>query len=257
MASVGCADTLLGGLKAITISDSMQWFGMLLGGLLLLYYRFRYLGYGRVKAGIHTVIHSRTAHLNSIGSAKDAVPFATIFTGMLLVNLYYWGMEQFIMQQALAAKSLKEGQKGFALACTGKLISPLLLNIPCLIAVHLYTDLESTVSVFPRLVRDVMPPVLSGFIAAGIFGAPLNTFNAGFNRSAPLFVINLYVPWKKEKNKKPDDRQLLKAGKKFHVGVALMGICIAPFILFFKGGLYSYIQLFSSVFSDPGFTLFS
>ncbi len=255
IAAVGCAYTLLGGLKAITISDSMQGFGMLLGGLLLLYYGFRYLGHGSVKAGIHTVIHSRTAHLNSIGSAKDAVPFATIFTGMLLVNLYYWGMEQFIMQQALAAKSLKEGQKGFALACTGKLISPLLLNIPGLIAVHLYTDMESTVAVFPRLVRDVMPPVLSGFIAAVIFGAALSTFNAGLNSSATLFVMNLYGPWKKEKNKTADDRQLVKAGKIFQVGVALMGICIAPFILFFKGGFYSYIQLVSSFFSVPVFTI--
>jgi len=255
IAGVGCLYTLLGGLKAITISDSMQGLGMLLGGLLLPYYGFKYLGHGSVANGIGIVLHSGTAHLNSIGSAKDAVPFGTIFTGMLLVNLYYWGMEQFIMQQALASKSLREGQKGITLACAGKIISPLLLNIPGLIAVHLYAGMNDTVAVFPRLVRDVMPPVMTGFIAAIIFGAALSTFNAGLNSSATLFVMNLYSPWKKAAGKLPDERKLVRTGKIFQVGVALMGICIAPFIMFFKGGFYSYIQLVSSFFSVPVFTI--
>jgi SSS family solute:Na+ symporter len=255
IACIGCLYSLLGGLKAITISDSVQGLGMLVGGLLLPYYGFKYLGHGSVAGGINTVLHSHTEHLNSIGTAKDSVPFGTIFTGMLLVNLYYWGMEQFIMQQALASKSLKEAQKGIALACVGKLISPLLLNVPGLIAVHLYANMEVTASVFPRLVGDVMPPLAAGFIAAVVFGAALSTFNAAINSSATLFIMNLYGPWKESAGKKLSERQLVKTSKLFQIGVTLLGVFIAPFIMFFKGGFYTYIQLASSFFSIPVFTI--
>ncbi|HEX9510412.1 MAG TPA: solute:sodium symporter family transporter [Puia sp.] len=255
IAVIGCLYSLLGGLKAITISDSVQGLGMIAGGLLLPYYGFKYLGHGSVTAGIHTVLHSHTEHLNAIGSAKDSVPFGTIFTGMLLVNLYYWGMEQFIIQQALAAKSLEQGQKGIALACVGKLVSPLLLNIPGLIAVHLYVHMENTAAVFPRLVGDVMPPLWAGFIAAIVFGAALSTFNAGLNSSATLFIMNLYAPWKRAKDEKTNERHLLRTSKWFQIIITLMGIGIAPFIMFFKGGFYTYIQKASSFFSIPVFTI--
>ena len=248
IACIGCLYTLLGGFKAISISDSVQGLGMVLGGLLLPYFGFRYLGHGSVLAGIRTVFHSQTGHLNAIGSAGDQVPFSTIFTGMFLVNLYYWGMEQYIMQDALAARNLEQGQKGIALACVGKLLAPLMLNIPGLIALHVYAHLDDTASVFPRLVGDVMPPLWAGFIVAVVFGGALSTFNAGLNSSATLFIMNLY-------HRKADGRRLIRTGKLFQIAVTLLGVGIAPFIMFFKGGFYTYIQKVSSFFSIPVFTI--
>ncbi len=252
---VGCLYTLLGGLKAITISDTMLGFGMLIGGLLLPYYGFRFLGNGSVLTGINTVLHTHTEHLNSIGGPKDAVPFSTIFTGMLLVNLYYWGMEQYIIQEALASKSLEAGQKGIALACVGKLVSPLLLNIPGLIALHLYLKMENTAAVFPRLTSDVLPPVAAGFLAAIVFGAAISTFNAGLNSSGTLFIMNLLKPWKAKHNKPLNEAKQIRSGMVFQILVTLMGICIAPLIMFFKGGFYTYIQMVASFFSVPVFTI--
>jgi SSS family solute:Na+ symporter len=251
----GSLYSLLGGLKAITISDSVQGLGMLLGGLLLPYYGFKYLGHGSVAAGIHTVFGSHKEHLNAIGTRNDAVPFGTLFTGMLLVNLYYWGMEQFIVQEALASKSLAASQKGIALACVGKLMSPLLLNIPGLIAVHLYTHLDNTATVFTRLAGDVLPPVAAGFIAAIVFGAAIGTFNAGLNSSGTLYIMNLYKPWKDAHRKEVNERQLVRVSKRFQIAVVLLGIGIAPFIALFKGGFYTYIQMVSSFFSIPVFTV--
>ncbi len=252
---IGSLYSLLGGLKAITISDSVQGLGMLLGGLLLPYYGFKYLGHGSISAGFHMVFGSHREHLNAIGKRNDAVPFSTMFTGMLLVNLYYWGMEQFIVQEALASKSLAASQKGIALACVGKLISPLLLNIPGLIAVHLYTHMDNTAAVFPRLAADVLPPVAAGFIASIVFGAAISTFNAGLNSSGTLYIMNLYKPWKDARKKEVNEGQLVKASKRFQVLVVLLGICIAPFIALFKGGFYTYIQMVSSFFSIPVFTV--
>jgi SSS family solute:Na+ symporter len=255
IAVIGCLYTFLGGLRAISISDSVQGLGMALGGLLLPYYGLRYLGHGSVSNGIHILLHSQTSHLNSIGTAHDAVPFGTIFTGMLLVNLYYWGMEQYIIQDALASKSLEQGQKGMALACLGKLLAPLMLNVPGLIAVHLYTHLDNTASVFPRLVGDVMPTFWAGFIAAIVFGGALATFNAGLNSSATLFVMNFYRPWMEKKGEGADHGQYVRAGRIFQLVISVLAIFIAPYIMLFKGGFYAYLQKASSFFSIPVFTI--
>jgi len=247
--------SLLGGLKAISISDTVLGLGLLIGGLLLPYYGFKYLGHGNVHEGLNVVLSSKQSHLNSIGSKEDAVPLSTLFTGMLLINLYYWGMEQYIMQQVLASKNLAEGQKGIALACFYKLVSPLLLNVPGLIAVHIYANLNNTASVFPTLAGDVLPPLFTGLIAALVFGAALSTFSAGINSVGTLFIMNLYKPWVEAKGKNSSEKQLLKVGKRFQFAVILIGILIAPFIIFSSGGFYTYIQKVSSFFSVPVFTI--
>jgi SSS family solute:Na+ symporter len=249
---IGCCYTVLGGFKAITVSDLVQGAGLLVGGLALLWFSLRYLGEGSALTGIQKILGSKKEHLNAIGGPHDPIPFATLFTGMFLINLYYWGMEQYIMQQALAAKSLSQGQKGMSLACVGKLLSPLLLNVPGLIAVQLYPGLTNTATVFPKLVGDVLPPVMTGFVAAIIFGAAISTFNAGLNSSGTLFIMNLYKPWRKGA---ANDRELVKAGRTFQLSITFIAMCFSPFILYFDGGFYHYIQKISSFFSVPVFTV--
>ena len=249
---IGGCYTILGGFKAITVSDLVQGTGLLIGGIALLWFSLRYLGDGSIVNGIQKILGSKKEHLNAIGGPDDPIPFSTLFTGMFLINLYYWGMEQYIMQQALAAKSLSQGQKGMSLACVGKLLSPLLLNVPGLIAVHLYPGITNTATVFPRLVGDVLPSVMTGFVAAIIFGAAISTFNAGLNSSGTLFIMNLYKPWRKGN---ASDRELVKAGRTFQVSILIIAMCFSPFILFFEGGFYHYIQKISSFFSVPVFTV--
>jgi len=257
-AAIGCTGAIYcirGGLKAIAISDTVLSVGMLIAGLLLPYFGFKYLGKGSIAQGIETVLHSHKEHLNAIGSARDAIPFSTVFTGMLLINLHYWGTEQFIVQQALASKSLKASQKGIALACVGKIICPLFLNIPGLIAVHLYATMPNTADVFPRIARDTLPPVFSGLIAAVVFGAALCTFNGGLNSVSTLFIMNLYKPWMKAKDRQVSDRQLLRVSRVFQIFVTLLAISIAPFIYFAKDGFYTYLQKVAGLFSLPVFTI--
>jgi solute:Na+ symporter, SSS family len=251
----GSLYSILGGLRAMSISDTLLGFGMLAGCMLISFYGFKFLGHGTVVNGIRVVLHEKKEHLNAIGSAKDAVPFSTIFTGMFLMNLYYWGMEQYIVQQALASKNLKECQKGIALACVGKLLSPLLLNLPGLIAVHLYPHLENTTEVFPRLIADILPVIFQGFMASIVLGAIFSTFNAGLNSSGTLFIMNIYKPWLQKKQKDYSDKKLIRGSKLFQVALTLAGICIAPFIMMFKGGFYTYIQMLSGFFSVPIFSV--
>ena len=144
MGATGCLYSVLGGLRAIAVSDTLLGMGIFAGGILLPFFALRYVGHGHLLTGLHTVLASHTDHLNSIGTSKDSIPFSTLFTGMMLVNLYYWGTEQYIVQQVLASRDLKTCQKGIAVACLGKLVSPLLLNIPGLIAVHVFAHLHNT-----------------------------------------------------------------------------------------------------------------
>jgi solute:Na+ symporter, SSS family len=255
MGATGFIFSLLGGMKAIAISDTVMGIGMFIGCILLPYFGLKYLGNGSMQIGIQTILSAKQEHINSIGSSKDSVPFSTLFTGMILVNLYYWGMEQYIVQQMLASKSLAESQKGIALACTGKIISPLVLNIPGLIAVHLYTKMKNTAEVFPKMVSDVSPPLLTGYMAAIIFWAALTTFNAGLNSAGTLFTLNIYKPRMIKKNIAVEEKQLLRMGKRFEIIACLLAMFTAPLIIFSKNGFYNYIQMAGGFFSVPILTI--
>ncbi|MCW3120274.1 MAG: sodium solute transporter superfamily [Chitinophagaceae bacterium] len=255
MGIIGCLYSILGGLKAIAISDTVLGIGMFAGGILLPYFGLKYIGNGSMQEGLHILLSLKTEHLNSIGSSTDSIPFSTIFTGMLLINLYYWGTEQYIVQQLLASRNLAECQKGIAVACTGKIISPLLLNIPGLIAVHMYTRMSNTAEVFPKMASEASPPIIAGYIAAIIFGAALTTFNAGLNSSSTLFILNLYKPWLEKRSLPVTEEKLVSSGKKFEIIVCLAAMFIAPFIIFAKGGFYTYLQIVGGFFSVPIFTI--
>lgn len=255
MGAMGCLYSMMGGLKAIAVSDTMLGLGIFAGGILLPFFGLRYIGRGDMLKGLHLLLTRHTSHLNSIGAPSDPIPFSTLFTGMLLVNLYYWGTEQYIVQQVLASKDLKNCQKGIAVACAGKLISPLLLNVPGLIAVHLFTHLQNPAEVFPKLGSLVSPPFIAGYIAAVIFGATITIFNAGLNSSSTLFILNIYKPWLEKRARPMKEIQLIRTAKRFEILICLTAMFIAPFIIFVRSGFYTYVQTVNGFFNVPIFTI--
>ncbi len=255
MGTVGGLYCLLGGLRAIAVSDVLLGAAMFTGGILLPWFGLRYLGHGNISEGLTVILSSKTEHMRVMGGPKDSVPFSTLFTGMLLVNLYYWGTEQYIVQQVLGSRNLAVCQKGIALACFGKILSPLLINIPGLIAVHMYSSLHNTAEVFPRMVSDVSPPVFVGYMAAILFGATFTTYNAGLNSASTLFILNVYKPWLEKQRRSVEDRQLLRVAKRFELSICLLAMFIAPFIIFARGGFYNYLQMVGGFFSVPIFTI--
>lgn len=253
--TIGAIYSILGGMRAIAISDSVLSIGLLLVGLSFPFFGFMYLGDGDWHLGFEQVITTKTHKLNAIGGVMDEVPFGTIFTGMFIMNLYYWGMEQYIVQQAMTAKSLSHSQKGMALACFGKLLCPFLINIPGIIAVHMYTDLENTSTVFPKVVNDVLPPLMVGLTAAIVLGAAVTTFNAGLKSSSTLFVLNIYKPNLESKGKVVSEKQQIRKSKVFEIIVSLSAMIGAPFIIFSNTGFYTYLQQLSGMFCIPIFSI--
>lgn len=251
----GCLYAVLGGLKAITITDMVQGVGMVAGGIFITWIGLKFVGNGDPATGIKTLLSTNREHLNAIGGPKEPIPFSTLFTGMLLINIYYWGMEQYIVQQSLGARNLAESQKGISLACVGKIFAPILLNVPGLIALQLFPKIQNTAEVFPKMVTDTLPTLMAGFIAAIVFGGALSTFNAGLNSIGTLFTMNLYKPWSEKRKKSIEEKDLVKKGRMVQVTVTFIAIFCSPYIMFFSDGFYNYLQKVSSYFSVPVFTI--
>ena len=250
---IGSIYAVFGGLKAVAVSDTINAVGLLIGGLLIPFFGLAYIGGGSVLDGISTLMATNPEKFNSMGGPTASVPFATIFTGMMLVQLFYWGTNQAIIQRALGAKNLEEGQKGLMLAGFIKVLGPLVVVLPGIIAYHIFEgNLLVPDEAYPKLVAKVLPAGLVGFFAAVLFGAILSSFNSALNSSVTLFGIDIY---KEYINKEATEKQIVKAGKTFGIGLAILAMFIAPAIANAPEGLFGYLQEVNGCYSIPIFTI--
>ena len=250
---VGSIYAVFGGLKAVAVSDSINAIGLLIGGLLIPFLGLIMVGDGSLLNGISILTSEHPEKFKSMGGPTDPVPFYTIFTGMMLVQLFYWGTNQQIIQRALGAKNLKEGQKGLLLASFIKILGPIIVVLPGIIAFHLFKgNLETSDSAYPTLVKEVLTnEALIGFFAAVIFGAILSSFNSVLNSSVTLFGIDVY---KQHLNKNANENTIVKYGKIFGVLLALSSMFIAPQIAN-AGSLFAYLQEINGIYSIPILTI--
>ena len=249
---IGSIYAVFGGLKAVAVSDSINAIGLLIGGILIPIFGLMMIGDGSILDGLSTLTTENPDKFKSMGGPTDPVPFYTIFTGMMLVQLFYWGTNQQIIQRALGAKDLKEGQKGLLLASFIKILGPLIVVLPGIIAYHLFQgNLESADSAYPMLVKKVLPGAWVGFFAAVLFGAILSSFNSVLNSSVTLFGIDVY---KEHINKNADEKTIVKYGKTFGVILAIASMFIAPLIAN-AGSLFDYLQEINGIYSIPILTI--
>jgi SSS family solute:Na+ symporter len=171
---------------------------------------------------------------------------------MLLVNLFYWGTNQAIIQRALGAKNLVEGQKGLVYGAFLKILGPLILVLPGIIAYHIFEgNLAKADLAYASLVAEVLPKPLVGFFAAVLFGAILSSFNSALNSCVTLFGIDIYQEYVK---KDASEKEIVKAGKTFGVFLALLAMIVAPFIAN-AGSVFEYLQEINGTYSIPILTI--
>ena len=246
---IGMLYAILGGLKAIAISDTLNGIGLLIVGVLVPILGFIALGNGSLLEGMKTIATNHPEKLNAIGSNKDDVPFGSIFTGMIFANLFYWGTNQYVIQRTLGAKSLAEGQKGALFTGFLKILVPFLMMIPGVIAYHLYgSGLKNMDLAYPTLVKDVFPTFLDGFFLAVLLGAVFSSFNALLNSASTLFVYDIY---KVLINNKATDRQMIRVSQWFGVILALATFFISPMLMNAPQGLWTIIRQFTGFFNIP------
>ena len=252
---VGSIYAVFGGLKAVAVSDSINAIGLLLGGILIPIFGLMIVGDGNMFDGIAKLQTDIPEKFNSIGTKTASVPFVTIFTGMMLVQLFYWGTNQQIIQRALGAKNLQEGQKGLLLASFIKILGPLIVVLPGIIAYYMaqqgILDVSQPDQAYGELVKKVLPPEFIGFFAAVLFGAILSSFNSVLNSSVTLFGIDIY---KEHINKEADEKTTVKYGKIFGIILAIGAMLIAPFLSDLDS-IFSYLQQVNGIYSIPILTI--
>jgi len=168
---------------------------------------------------------------------------------MLIVNFYYWGTNQAIIQRALGAKNLAEGQKGLCLAAIIKILGPIIVVLPGVIAFEYFNgNLDNADEAYPMLVKAVLPTAFVGFFAAVLFGAILSSFNSALNSSVTLFGLDLY---KQYFNANASEKQVVRAGKTFGIFLAIFSMAIAPLLYGVEGGIFNYLQELNGSFSVP------
>ncbi len=248
---MGAIYAIFGGIKAIAIADTINGVGLITGGLMVTFFALSYVGDGDVWQGLVDVYNTNPGKFNSIGDKDSLVPFSTLFTGLIVSNMFFWCTNQSIVQKALGAKNLAEGQKGGVLLCAFfKLMIPSIIILPGIIAFHIFQgQIDNPDHAYPNLVQLVLPEVLVGFFAAVVVGgAVFSTFSGGLNSSVTLFTVNIF-----KKSLKPDatEAQIVAVGKYLGLGLALTAMIVAPLVANAPDGLFYLIQQLQGIFNSP------
>ena len=246
--SVGALYAVLGGLKAVAVSDTLNGLGLLIVGIAVPLLGLHLLG-GDIASGVHIVTSTDVDKLNAIGDQDDPTPFGTLFTGMVFANLFYWCSNQYVIQRTLAAKSFAEGQKGVLMSGYFKVLVPFFMMVPGVIAYHLYgSGLDSIDLAYPQLVKDTLPTWALGFFLAVLLGAVFSSFNSLINSSATMLTLDVIQPLARQPI---EDSRLVSIAKISSIGIAAVSLGIAPLLQFAPEGLWQIIRIFSGFYNIP------
>ncbi|MGL5990132.1 MAG: solute:sodium symporter family transporter [Plesiomonas sp.] len=248
MGAVGAAYAIFGGLRAVAVSDSINGIVLLIASLLVPVLALIALGNGSFNAGLQTLLTEHTDKLNAVGDSSSGQPFGTLFTGMIFANLFYWCTNQATIQRTLAAKNLAEGQKGVLFTGFIKILVPLVMLIPGVVAFHLVGDtLPKPDLAYPALIKLVMPWWLLGFFVAAFFGTVISHFNSIVNSTATLFAMD----WHRAYRPNTPDAELVRVGKWVGSGFAMISMVIAPLLLYVPDGIYLLIRKVTGFYNIP------
>lgn len=233
--------SVYGGLKAVAWTDVIQVAFLIGGGLLTTYIALdAYGGLGKLMADLPDrfnmiLFEGELIYSDDGGNAKDAyldLPgLSVLIGGMWIANLYYWGCNQYIIQRTLAAKSIKEAQRGVAFAGYLKLLLPLIVVIPGIVAFGLEAPIEKADAAYPWLLAQFVPTGLKGLAFAALAAAIVSSLASMMNSTSTIFTMDLYKPYI---NKGASEKQLVTVGR------------IVAFVAMLVAGLVAYPLLGAS-----------
>ena len=237
--------TIYGGLKAVVWSDLLQGLTLLFGGVVVTALALSQVG------GVGAFLETNADKLHmGLPADHPELPWTALLLGIWIPNLYYFGLNQFITQRTLGAKSLREGQKGVIFAAFLKLVMPFIIVVPGIIAFQLYPDqiARSGDDAFPILLSNLLPGWgLRGILFAALFGAVMSSLDSMLNSCSTIFTIDIY-----QRYLKPDASQhrLMVVGR-IATGVFVLLACLMAPLPGLVAGVFKYIQMFQG-FISPG-----
>ncbi|HEX8485778.1 sodium:solute symporter family transporter [Sphingomonas sp.] len=256
-----------GGLKAVALTDIVQVTLLVAGGLLVSALTLGKIGGDAGIIGGFTELARRApGHFDMILSPdnphyRELPGLAVLIGGMWIANLSYWGFNQYIIQRALAAKSLAEAQKGVVFAAFLKLLMPLVIVVPGIAAVVLAPDLARPDQAYPTMLR-LLPPGLLGLVFAALIAAIVASTASKINSIATIFTLDLYAKYRKIPTLAEDDVSGRAGGERKLVLVGRITACVAIVIAMLTARpligqsdqAFQFIQEFSGFFT-PGITV--
>jgi len=169
----------------------------------------------------------------------------------LLLHAFYWTTNQQIIQRTFGASSLAQGQKGVLMTGFMKLLGPLYLVLPGLIAFAMFTDLDRADQAYGLLVNRVLPTGLAGFFAAAMMGAILSSYNSALNSTCTLFSLGLYQGLL---NRDATEEDAVRKGKAFGWIISIIAIIAAP-LLIGQDSIFGYLQQMNGIYFIPIFSV--
>ncbi|MGZ3755099.1 MAG: sodium:solute symporter family transporter [Mucilaginibacter sp.] len=261
----------LGGMKVIGFTDVIQVFFLILGGLVTTYIAVNlvatHYGQSGIANGLSIMYHQYNDHFHMIlkkdnPSYGDLPGLTVLIGGMWIVNLNYWGCNQYITQRALGA-DLKTARGGILFAAFLKLLMPLIVVLPGIAAYVLYKQnvFDSVLSGNIASNHDNAYPVLLNLLPAGIKGLAFAALTAAVvaslagkaNSIATIFTLDIY---KKRINPEAADNKLVVVGKITVVVAMILGVVISPFLGIDKKGGFQFIQEYTGFVSPGIFAMF-
>ena len=239
--------TIYGGLKAVVWSDFIQGIAILAGGAMVLWLGFAALGgEAGVLAGAARFLEENKDRLHTVLPADHPeVPWTAVFVGGLwIAQFFYWGVNQFIIQRTLAARSLAEGQRGTIFAAWLKILVPFLICFPGILAVQLYGDqIVHPDQAYPVLVRELLPPALRGVLLAALAGAIMSSFNSMLNSASTMYALDVHGRFfgRQQKPSGEDGESSVRIARVASTVFVVAACLWAPLIGGFPG-VFRYIQ---------------
>ena len=272
LAGVAIAYSVYGGLSAVAWTDVLQVGLLILGGLITTVLALQHVTPdGSAITGMKHVLEVASDKFHMIlpkghPSYGDLPGIAVLIGGMWVANLYYWGFNQYIIQRALAAKSLQEAQRGLVFAGFLKLLIPVIVVVPGIFAWVMYSQPEGTAIIdgvrdsltvsrpyepndnaFPWLIRSFVPAGLRGLVVAALAAAIVSSLASMMNSISTIFTMDIY---KEYFNKQSSERNSVNVGRITALVAIAIGIIMA-FALQNSKGIFNVIQEYTGLVS-PG-----
>lgn len=252
LAAFAMAYSIYGGLKAVALTDIIQVVLLVLGGLLITYLTLDAVSDGRgAFAGFARLMEEAPERFDMILSRDDPnwefLPgLSVLLGGMWIMNLSYWGFNQYIIQRVLAAKSVREAQAGIVFAAFLKLLVPVLVVFPGIAAAVLEPDLARPDRAYPTMM-GLAPAGVRGLIFAALIAAIVSSLGSMVNSIATIFTLDLYKVFRPQAT----ENNLVWVGRFAAMCSMLLAILAARPLLGQAEQAFQFIQEFTGFFT-PG-----
>lgn len=254
LALFSIAYSLYGGLKAVAYTDIIQVVLLVFGGLLLSYLALNEVSDGAgIMAGFNKLTTEMPGHFDMILTPDNehymSLPGISVLVGGLwIMNIGYWGFNQYIIQRALAAKNIGEAQKGIAFAAYLKLLMPVIVVLPGIAAAVLYPTLDKPDQAYPSMM-NLMPIGIKGLVFAALIAAIVSSLASMTNSISTIFTMDIYKNMRSEKSQK----HYVTVGRLSTLVALIIALLMAEPLLGKFDQAFQYIQEFTGLFS-PGIT---